>query len=357
MSRLFEPFDLHGLKLANRVVMAPMTRSRASVEGIPHPRAAEYYAQRASAGLIVTEATAVSQQGSGYAHIPGIWTQDQTQSWKQVVDAVHQKGGKIFIQLFHTGRVAHRSLTGEQPVSSTNQPPDGEVMAKDYSMQPYESPRILREDEIPAIVAQFRTATKNAVEAGFDGIEIHAANGYLLDQFLRDGTNLRTDSYGGTAANRARLLREVIEAVLESSSPYRVGVRLSPWSGFNSMRDSNPPETYRQVAEILNKYPLAYIHMVEQNVANAPSPNVTAEIRKICKGTMVVNEGLTRGIAENMVDSGKADLACFGKPYISNPDLVERLKNNLPLTEPDFSTFYVGGDKGYIDYPIYSKKA
>ncbi len=356
MSGLFELFDLHGLTLSNRIIMAPMTRSRATAEYVPSALMPEYYRQRAGAGLIITEATAISKQGCGYPNIPGIWNDAQTQAWKGVVDAVHQVGGKIFIQLVHTGRIAHRSLTSEQPVSSSEKAPDGQVMAADYSMQPYETPRALALDELPGIIEQFRNAAANAKIAGFDGIEIHAANGYLLDQFLRDGVNQRRDNYGGSLENRARLLLEVTQATIEAFGKHRVGVRLSPYNAFNSMSDSNPMKTFTKAAALLNALPLAYLHMMEPYgehmlAGDSSLPRITEKVRTIYNGVLVVNGGLSKELGEKLLQEHVADLFCYGMPYIANPDLVNRFQKNIPLAQVDQATIYGGDAKGYTDYP------
>lgn len=348
MTSIFDSFDLHGISLNNRIVMAPMTRSRASLDNVPSDITATYYQQRATAGLIITEATAVSKQGAGYAKIPGIWNEEQVIAWKNITDAVHAKNGKIFIQVFHTGRVSHSTLIGEQPVSSGNQKPEGQVMGADFKMHDYEKPRALEESEIKEIVNQFKIAAENAKKAGFDGMEIHAANGYLIDQFLRDGVNNRSDSYGGSLKNRAKLLMEILEVSIKSFGENKVGVRFSPHSSFNSMSDSNPNEHYCEIAKLMNNLNLAYVHIVESVDA---SPNITSEIRKIYKGVMIVNEGLNKESATHLVEDHKSDLVCFGSPFISNPDLVRRLKENLPLTEANRNFFYTGHEKGYTDYP------
>ncbi len=354
-SFLLEKFDLHGLPLANRVVMAPMTRSRATAGHIPTPIMADYYRQRSSAGLLISEAIAVSLQGCGYPNIPGLWNQEQVLAWKQVTDAVHAAGGKIYAQLVHTGRIAHRTLINEQPVSSSALPPQGQVMAADYSMQPYEAPRSLKDTELPGIVEQFRRAASNAKAAGFDGVELHAANGYLLDQFLRDGVNTRSGPYGGSAENRARLLVDVTQAAIAALGEHRVGIRLSPYSSFNSMSDSQPMNTFTKAIALLNQLPLAYLHMLEAYsgpMAADPSlPRVTESIRKIFPGAIIINGGLTQALGESLLSKGVAQLACYGAPFISNPDLVERFRQGKPLAQPDPSTFYGGSEKGYTDYP------
>jgi N-ethylmaleimide reductase len=350
--KLFENYPLGDLRLSNHIVMAPLTRSRANAEGIHGQLAVDYYRQRSGAGLIITEATAVSKQGSGYVNIPGIWNDAQVKAWSAVIDAVHKEGGKIFMQLFHTGRVGHSSLYGEQPVSSTTKTPQGQVMAADFSMQEYETPRVLKTEEIPGIVAQFKRGAENAKKAGFDGIEIHAANGYLIDQFLRDGVNERTDNYGGSLENRVRLLKEIVAEAVKVWGPGRVGVRLSPTNPFNSMSDSEPLKTFTGIAKALSEFPIAYIHIIDGG-----NYEIAKSIRGAFKGTLIINGGLTKESGEKLLKDGIADLACYGSPFISNPDLVERFKNGLTLTPPDSSTFYGGGAKGYTDYPVAKKAA
>jgi N-ethylmaleimide reductase len=354
MSNLFEPYKLGEITLKNRIVMAPLTRSRASAEGVHGDLAVTYYGQRATAGLIITEATAVSKQGSGYPNIPGIWNAEQVKAWQKITQAVHDKAGKIFMQMFHTGRVGHSSLFGEHPVSSTDVPPQGQVMGADYGMKDYETPRVLKTAEIADIVAQFKNGAENAKKAGFDGVEIHAANGYLLDQFLRDGVNKRSDEYGGSVENRMRILKEVVEAAVGVWGPGRVGVRLSPHNPFNSMSDNDPVATFTAIAKMLSTYKLAYLHILEPQDS---VPHVAPAIRKAYSGTIVVNGGLTKETGEEVLAKNLADLICFGTPFISNPDLVERLKENLPLEPANQALFYTGGPKGYIDYPTASRKA
>jgi N-ethylmaleimide reductase len=338
MSQLFQPVQLGAVKLANPIVMAPLTRSRANAEGVHSDLAVTYYGQRASAGLLITEATAVSKQGSGYVNIPGIWSDAQVAAWSKVTKAVHDKGGKIFMQLFHTGRVGHSSLYGEQPVSATTKPPKGQVMAADFSMVEYETPRNLKTEEIPGLIKQFVDGAANAKKAGFDGVEIHAANGYIIDQFLRDGVNERTDQYGGSLENRVRLLKEIVEGAVKIWGEGRVGVRFSPFNPFNSMSDSNPVAHYTEAAPS-GSYPVA------------------ESIREVFDGSIIINGGLTRESGEKLLESGVADLVCYGAPFISNPDLVERFKSGLPLAQPDQSTFYTPGPKGYTDYPTAKQAA
>lgn len=362
MPTLFEAYKMGPLTLSNRIIMAPLTRSRANSEGVHGELAATYYGQRAGAGLLITEATAVSKQGSGYVNIPGIWNDQQVRGWQDVTKTVHGKGGKIFMQLFHTGRVGHSSLYGEQPASSTTKPPQGKVMAADFSMQDYEAPRMLRTNEIPGLIAQFRNGAENAKRAGFDGVEIHAANGYIIDQFLRDGVNERTDEYGGSVENRVRLLKEIVAAAVDVWGPDRVGVRFSPFNPFNSMSDSNALATFTFAAKTLAQFPLAYIHLIETDTSDkanmeAGSYVVAKEIRKVFKGPLLVNGGLTKESGQALLDQGIADAVVYGSLFISNPDLVERFKENLSLSQPDSSTFYTPGAKGYTDYPAAKKAA
>ncbi len=355
MTKLFESYKLGDITLKNRIAMAPMTRSRASASGVPSDMAPTYYTQRAGAGLLITEATAVSKQGSGYPNIPGIWNDEQVKGWQKITKAVHGVEGKIFLQMFHTGRIGHSSLFGEQPVSSGTKTAEGQVMAADYSMLPYESPRALKTSEIAGIVAQFKTGAENAKKAGFDGIEIHAANGYLIDQFIRDGVNDRTDEYGGSLENRTRLLREIVAATVEVWGPGRVGVRLSPSNAFNSMSDSDPLKTFSYAANMLNEFKLAYLHIIEP--FNPAIPFIMPALRKVYKGSFIANGGLTKETGEKLLQENEADIVAYGVPFIANPDLVERFKNNIPLAKADPALFYAGGEKGYIDYPEAKKAA
>ncbi|MBI1274542.1 alkene reductase [bacterium] len=355
MSALFTPIQLAEKTLSNRLAMAPMTRSRADADGIQPAMAADYYTQRATAGLIITEATAISKQGSGYPNIPGIWNDAQVNAWKPVADAVHAQGGSIFMQLFHTGRIGHISLMGETPVAPSAIAADGQVMTADYSMQDFPTPRALKDEEIEGIVRQFAHAAANAEKAGFDGIEIHAANGYLLDQFLRDGSNRRQAPYGGSVENRYRLLKQVTEAAIAVWGDGKVGVRLSPTNGFNSMQDSNPMDTFTQTAAMLNGLPLAYLHIVESK--SEESALISAAIRKAYTGVLMLNGGYLKERAEQALEQKKADMISIGAPYIANPDLLSRLHHNWPLAQPDQPTFYSGGAKGYTDYPPHRSAA
>lgn len=352
---LFTPYQLGSLELPNRIVMAPLTRQRALGNNVPHELNAVYYAQRATAGLIIAEATHVAPEGLGYIYAPGIYSQEQIEGWKLVTDAVHKQGGRIFLQLWHVGRVSHPDLqpNGELPVAPSAIAPKGQILTYE-GMKPYLAPRALETSEIPEIVEQFREGAENALAAGFDGVEIHGANGYLLDQFLRDGTNHRTDKYGGSVENRARLLLEVTEAVISVWGSHRVGVRLSPSGTFNDMRDSNPFEIFGYVAEALNKFNLAYLHIfeaIEADIKHGAVVVPTSHIRQRFQGTLIVNGGYTREKGDAVLARGEAELVAFGTLFISNPDLPRRFALNAPLNPANPETFYGGGEKGYIDYP------
>ncbi len=347
-SALFAPSILGDVEVANRIIMAPLTRSRAAAGNIPHALNARYYAQRASAGLIISEATQITPQGQGYPKTPGIHSQGQIDGWKEVTQAVHQRGGKIFLQLWHVGRISHPVTLAEGglPVAPSALKPAGEIYT-DQGMKPFVSPRALETAEIPALVENFWRAAANAKAAGFDGVEIHAANGYLIDQFLRDGTNQRTDSYGGSVSNRSRLLREVTEAVLTVWNPGQVGVRLSPVNPFNDIADSAPQATFDVVTEQLNAYKLAYLHVVEDRASDFDFQR----LRQIFNGAYIANGGYDRDSAIAAVDADRADFIAFGKLFISNPDLPERLRRNGPYNAPRSDSFYAGGAEGYDDYP------
>jgi len=356
-SDLFQPVRLGPYQLANRIVMAPLTRSRAGVDGLATPLMVEYYAQRASAGLIIAEGTNISPQGRGYAFTPGIYNDAQVKAWRPVTEAVHSCGGRIFPQLWHVGRVSHPSLQpgGALPVAPSAIQPE----ATSYTMAGFEpcvAPRALATSEIPEIIEQYRRAAANALAAGFDGIEIHAANGYLIQQFLRDSTNKRTDAYGGSRENRARLLLEVIEAVVGVCGGERVGIRLSPVSPVNGADlDGDPAGTYGYVVERLNAFGLAYIHIIEgatqgpREVAGGFDLQI---LRRSFKGLYIANNGYDLKLALEARRENLADLVAFGRLYISNPDLVERLRIGAPLTVPDRATFFGGGAAGYTDYPV-----
>ncbi|HYT72737.1 MAG TPA: alkene reductase [Gemmatimonadales bacterium] len=349
---LLSPIRLGTHELANRVMMAPMTRNRAGPGNVPTSLNATYYAQRASAGLIVTEASQVSPQGVGYPDTPGIHTDEQVVGWRRVTTAVHAHGGRIFLQLWHVGRISHPSFQpgGALPVAPSAVQPRGKVFTP-RGPRPFVTPHALETEEIPGVVRQFADGARRARDAGLDGVEIHAANGYLIDQFLRDGTNHRTDRYGGSVENRARFLLEVTEAVCQVWGSDRVGVRLSPVHSFNDMADSDPVRTFGHAAERLSEFGLAYLHVIEHVTPEAPEPLVTPLLRARFGGPLMVNGGYTQALAEAAVARGAADMVSFGKLFLANPDLPERFAEGAPLNEPDPSTFYGGDQRGYTDYP------
>ena len=354
-TKLFEPFKLGPLTLPNRLVMAPLTRNRAVPPGmVPSPLAIEYYGQRASAGLLVTEASQVSQQGQGYQDTPGIYAKDQVAGWRKVTDRVHERGGRIFIQIWHVGRVSHTSLQpgGGKPVAPSAIRAKGKTFVGGQFTEISE-PRALELSEIPGIIEDFRRGTANALEAGFDGVEIHGANGYLLDQFAKDGSNKRTDAYGGGIENRARLMLEVAKVVAAEAGADRTGIRISPVTPANDVSDSNPQPLFDYIVSQLDALKLTYIHVIE----GATAPFDYASLRKRFRGAYVANNGYDFALASKVLEAGAADLIAFGKPFISNPDLVERLKQGAPLNEWDKATFYGGGAKGYTDYPTLSETA
>lgn len=351
---LFEPYKLGSLTLSNRIVMAPLTRNRAGAGLVPGAFAAEYYAQRASAGLIITEATQVSEQAQGYQDTPGLYTSDQIAGWRKVTDAVHAKGGRIFVQLWHVGRVSHVDLLGgKAPVAPSAIRAEAKTFVNN-SFADLSAPRALDTDEIPAIVASFRQAAANAIAAGFDGVEVHGANGYLLDQFLRETANVRTDAYGGSIENRARLLLEATEAVAKQIGADRTGVRLSPVSPASGIVISgNEQPQFDYVVEQLDKLGIAYVHIVEGATGGSrdAAPFDFGALRHRFKNTYLANNGYSRELAASRLIEGKADLFAFGRPFIANPDLVERLKAGATLAQIDPATIYGGGSKGYTDYP------
>jgi N-ethylmaleimide reductase len=350
---LFTPLGLGDLTLPNRLVMAPLTRNRAAMPGnVPQAMNATYYAQRSSAGLIISEAAQVSPEGIGYPATPGIHSEEQVQGWRTVNDAVHAKGGRLFVQLWYCGRISHPDLLPDkqQPVSASAIKPEGDAVTFE-GLKPFVEPRALRTDELPGIVDQYRQAARRAVEAGFDGVEVHAANGYLLDQFLRDGTNRRDDSYGGSLENRCRLLMEVLSAVLESWEPARVGVRISPENSFNDIRDSDPQTTFDFVASALSGKGLGYLHVVEGEMMGGESNVDYRQIRNHFDGHYMANCGYDKARAQAAIAGGAADMVSFGQLFIANPDLVERFKADAGLNTPDQDTFYGGDEKGYTDYP------
>ena len=345
---LLSPIRLGPIDLPNRVLMAPMTRSRADADGNPTAMMEAYYAQRASAGLIITEGAVVAPQGKGYPNTPGIFTDEQAAGWARIVGAVHGAGGRIFAQLWHVGRTSHPSLQpgGALPVSASAIAAEGELYTP-AGMMPFVAPRALDTDEIPGVVDQFRRAATFARQAGFDGVEIHAANGYLIDQFLRDGTNRRTDRYGGSLENRTRFLLEVVEAVSGVLGAARVGVRLSPLYANQGMHDSAPETTFGHVATALRAFDLAYLHVVELG----SRPFDWQALRAAFGGHYVANGGYDRERADAAIHGGRADLVAFGTPFIANPDLVERFRLGAALHAGDRGTYYAGGAQGYTDYP------
>jgi N-ethylmaleimide reductase len=360
MTDLFQPVRLGALELPNRIVMAPLTRSRAGSAGIPGAMNAAYYAQRATAGLIIAEATQISQQAQGYAFTPGVANEAQVAGWRQVTEAVHQAGGRIVLQLWHVGRISHPSLQpgGALPVAPSAIKPEGQAFTES-GFQPFVAPRALETDEIPGIVEDYRRAARNAQEAGFDGVEIHAANGYLIDQFLRDGTNQRTDRYGGSLQNRTRLLLEVTEAVTSVWGSERVGVRISPASPANDMRDSDPQALFNHAVAALAPFNLAYLHVVEGATGGARDllGFDYGALRRAFGGPYLANNGYDKQLAEAALREGRADAIAFGRPFIANPDLVERLRTSAPLATADHKTFYGGDEHGYTDYPALTQQA
>lgn len=349
MTTLFDPLPLGPLTLKNRIIMAPLTRSRASAGRVPNAMMAEYYRQRASAGLILSEATAVTPMGVGYADTPGIWSDEQIEGWKLVTQAVHDAGGLIALQLWHVGRIsAPMFLDGALPVAPSAVQPAGHVSLV-RPKQDYVTPRALETDELPGIVETYRIAAENASKAGFDGVEIHAANGYLIDQFLQDSTNRRSDQYGGSIENRARFLTEIADAVIGVWGADRVGLHISPRGDDHDMGDSDPKALFTHVARQMAARSLAYICVRER----PGDDSILADLREAFDGVLIANEGLTAETAADLVANGRADAVAFGKDFISTPDLPQRLKLGLDLNALDTGTLYSGGDKGYTDYPAH----
>ncbi len=347
MPTLFEPLKVGALTLPNRVFMAPLTRARSGDSRIPNDLMAEYYAQRAGAGLILTEATSVDPMGIGYAATPGIWSDEQVAGWKKITDAVHAKDGRIFLQLWHVGRISDPSfLGGQPPVAPSAIAAEGHVSLL-RPMRPYPVPRALDRDEIPGIVAAYRQGAANAKKAGFDGVELHGANGYLLDQFLQDKTNRRTDEYGGPIENRARLMLEAVDAAIAEWGADRVGLHIAPRGDSHDMGDSNPLATFGYVAEEMRKRRIAFIFARESQAPGRIGP----ELKRLFGGVFVANQDLDLATAQSLLDKGEADAVSWGKLYIANPDLVRRLRDGAPLNPPDADTFYQGDAHGYTDYP------
>lgn len=359
-SKLFEPYQLGAVTLTNRAVMAPLTRNRAIAGFVPNPLAIEYYGQRASAGLLITEASQVSQQGQGYQDTPGIYSKEQIAGWRKVTDRVHERGGHIYIQLWHVGRISHTTLqvNNGAPVAPSAVRAKGKTFVGG-TFADVSEPRALELSEIPGIIDSFKRASANALEAGFDGVEIHGANGYLLDQFAKDGANKRTDAYGGSIENRARLMIEVSKAVAAEAGANRTGIRISPVTPANDVSDSNPQPLFDHIVDQLNALKLVYIHVIE-GATGGPrdiAPFDYDSLRKRFSGTYIANNGYDFKLATEVLDKNKADLIAFGKLFISNPDLVERLKLGAPLNDFDKATFYGGNAKGYTDYPALGRQA
>lgn len=348
---LFSPIKLRDTKLENRMVMAPLTRNRAP-ESLATPMMAEYYTQRATAGLIITEGAQISEQAVGYPATPGIYSDAQVESWKTVTDAVHAKGGRIFVQLWHCGRISHPDFhDGALPVAPSAIQAEGQAFTYE-GLKDFVCPRALELDEIPSIIEHYRVAAKQAMKAGFDGVEIHAANGYLLDQFLRDGTNTRNDMYGGSIENRARLLLEVTETICKEIGADKVGIRISPINGFNDMHDSQPQALFNHVASALSALKPAYLHAVEVTMTGEQATHVDmTQIRQHFSGIYIANGGYDKERGNQAITSGAADMVAYGVAFLANPDLPERFKQDASLNEADSSSFYGGDAHGYTDYP------
>jgi len=358
--KLNSKYTLGSTELKNRIVMSPMTRSRA-IDNIPNDLMMEYYSQRADGGLLITEGTAPSANGLGYPRIPGIYNKAQIEGWKKVTDAVHQKGAKIFLQLMHTGRCSHpgNMETGTEILAPSPVALDGQMYTDKSGLQNYPVPKEMTLEDIGQAQREFVQAAKNAITAGFDGVEIHGANGYLVDQFINTASNKRTDEYGGSIENRSRFAIETAQQVAKAIGPEKTGIRLSPCGAFNGMElFENMEDTYQFLAEELGKIKLAYIHVVDHSAMGAPevTDSVKSKIRNAFGGTIIASGGLDKQKAEAILTEGKGDLVAFGRPYLANPDLVYRLVNDLKLNVPDYDTFYTPGPKGYTDYPVSEQK-
>ncbi len=356
MTDLFSPLRLGAIELANRIVMSPLTRCRAGAGNVPTDLMAEYYRQRASAGMIITEATPVCPEGHGYSRTPGIYTAEQIAGWKNVTRAVHDAGGKIVCQLWHVGRISHPDFQpgGAPPVAPSALRPAGQVFTGS-EMKDYVTPRALETSEIPGLIASYVQAAKNAMEAGFDGIEVHAGNGYLIDQFLRSSTNHRTDAYGGSKENRARLLLEIVDGVCNAIGSGRVGVRLSPVTPFNDLHDENPQETFEYVTARLNAFDLAFLDLLQGMGGAAEEKWIPFDydrLRSLYSGKLIRNNEYDFASAQEAIKTGAADAIAFGRLLLANPDLVERFRRGAPLNAPDYEKLYAGEDKGYTDYPF-----
>ncbi len=348
---LFDKIKIGSTELANRLIMAPLTRCRADAGHVPNALMAEYYAQRASAGLIISECTMVMPNTSAFVSEPGIYSEQQVEAWKQVTDKVHSAGGKIFLQIWHAGRAAHPLMNdGAENVAPSAIAIDGEVHTPEGKAANVK-PRELRDDELSGIVAAFKQGAVNAIAAGFDGVEVHGANGYLLDQFLRDGSNKRDGAYGGSVENRARLLMEVLDAVTSAIGAERVGLRLSPLNSYNSMIDSDPLGLVSYLAERLNSYELAYLHLMRADFLGQQKADLVTSVREVYKGKLMVNMGYSAEEAAKVVSESKADMVAFGTGFLANPDLPTRIKAGTEWNAPDPKTFYSPGTAGYTDYP------
>jgi 2,4-dienoyl-CoA reductase-like NADH-dependent reductase (Old Yellow Enzyme family) len=360
MPSLFDPLQLGAIRAANRVLMAPLTRARATRDHVPTPIMADYYRQRASAGLIISEATGISRQGLGWPYAPGLWSDEQVAAWRPVTAAVHEAGGRIVAQLWHMGRAVHSSVTGEQPVSASASATPGDAHTYE-GKAPYEQARPLAVEEIPGVIADYVRAAKNALAAGFDGVQIHAANGYLIDQFLRDGSNRRTDDYGGSIENRVRLLREVTQAVVDAIGADRVSVRLSPNGDSQGVDDSNPAELFAAAAKMLQDIGIAFLELREPGpdgtFGATDVPRQSPVIRQHFSGPLILNSDYTPERAQRDLESGLADGVSFGRAFLANPDLPKRLETGAALNAPNMATLYAQGPEGYTDYPALEKAA
>ena len=347
MKTLFDTVRVGNYTLKNRFVMAPMTRSRADDAGVQPEIAITYYRQRATAGLIVTEGTAPDPIGKGYTRIPGIYSDAQIEAWKPITDAVHEEGGRIFLQIMHTGRIAHEdNLGGEMPIAPSPVTAAGQMFTK-TGPKDHSTPRELTHEEIKTVIGQYRTATENALKAGFDGVELHATSGYLPSQFLHSNTNLRTDDWGGTPEKRARFVLETLDAMIAVAGSGKVGIKIGPGFPFNDINDSDPQGTYTHLVKELATRNLAYLDVLDIN----PGWDVLGTLRPLYPGTLIANGGYTKERSETDLNNGRADLIAFGNLYLANPDLPERIEKDAPFNEPDKSTYYMGEEKGYIDYP------
>jgi len=359
-SVLFKPLKVGALPLPNRILMAPLTRGRATVDGVPTPLMVEYYTQRASAGLIISEATAISKRGYGWVQAPGMFTNAQVKGWQKVTEAVHKAGGRIFLQMWHMGRISHPDfLEGQLPVAPSPVAATGHATTP-LGKKPYVVPQPLTIDEIKTTIQDYKRGAQMAKDAGFDGVEIHGANGYLIDQFIRDGANKRTDIYGGSAENRTRFMCEVVEATISVWGSDRTGIRLSPRNPNGGISDSDPVATFSFAAEKLNAYNLAYLHSMEPLPGTpraAEGERVSPYMRKAFKGVFILNGGYTKEAGEKALANNEGDAVAYGALFIANPDLVERFRKNAPLNTPDVATFYTHDAKGYTDYPFLKNAA